>query len=80
LYDLARDPEESLNLAGKPDYAAAESRLRKRIERDWDGAALKKAVLVSQQERAWSARSPNTGPRRFGRRVFSSSEISSLFL
>jgi choline-sulfatase len=52
LFDLARDPEETTNLAGKPEYAAVESRLRARAERDWDGQALKQAVMTSQQERA----------------------------
>ncbi|HTM49126.1 MAG TPA: choline-sulfatase [Bryobacteraceae bacterium] len=52
LYDLSRDPEESVNLAGNSGYSAVESQLRKRIETGWDGPALKKAVLASQRERA----------------------------
>ncbi len=52
LYDLAKDPEETVNLAGRREYSAIESRLRARSERGWDGNALKQAVMRSQQDRA----------------------------
>jgi choline-sulfatase len=52
LFDLAKDPNETTNLAGNRQYAAFEKRLRARAEQDWDGPALKRAVLASQRERA----------------------------
>ncbi|HLJ17023.1 MAG TPA: choline-sulfatase [Bryobacteraceae bacterium] len=51
LYDLKEDPEETRNVAGQPAYASAEKALRERIERDWDGAALKREVFTSQGRR-----------------------------
>ena len=52
LFDLAKDPEESLNVAGKQEYASVEKELQVRAESGWDGNALKAAVQASQQERA----------------------------
>jgi len=52
LFDLAKDPNETTNLAGNRQYAPIEERLRARAEQDWDGPALKRAVLASQRERA----------------------------
>jgi choline-sulfatase len=51
LYDLKKDPDESLNAAGRPEYAAVERELRTRAEKDWDGPAIKRKVLTSQEER-----------------------------
>ncbi|MBI4874696.1 MAG: choline-sulfatase [Acidobacteria bacterium] len=78
LFDLAKDPEETVNLSGRPEYAAVERTLRARAERDWDGNALKKAVLESQRERAiirsmrehgaapaWAYSASNAGPFQF---------------
>jgi choline-sulfatase len=51
LYDLEKDPEETENTAGKREYADIEKDLRTRAEAGWDGNALKKEVMASQQER-----------------------------
>jgi len=51
LYDLQSDPNETVNVAGQMEYSQAEKQLRELAERDWDGQALKKAVLQSQQDR-----------------------------
>jgi choline-sulfatase len=51
LFDLGKDPGETTNLAGRPEYASDEKQLRELSERDWDGPALKRAVLRSQQDR-----------------------------
>jgi choline-sulfatase len=73
LYDLSRDPEEATNLAGSREYAAVEAGLRKRAETEWDGAALKTAVIASQRERQvvqsvgapkWNFESVSPGPYR----------------
>jgi choline-sulfatase len=73
LYDLAKDPQETTNLAGNREYAAAEAGLRKRAEAEWDGPALKKAVLANQRERRvvqsvgtpkWNFESVVPGPYR----------------
>jgi len=52
FFDLHKDPEETVNLAGRPEYSSVETELRTRAERGWDGNALKQAVMASQQERA----------------------------
>lgn len=51
LYDLKKDPDENVNAAGRPEYAAAERELRARAEKDWDGPALKRQVMTSHAER-----------------------------
>jgi choline-sulfatase len=51
LYDLHTDPNERVNVAGRAEYSAAEAQLRALAEKDWDGPALKKAVIQNQQDR-----------------------------
>ncbi len=51
LYDLDKDPNETVNAAGRTEYSQEESQLRALAEKDWDGPALKKAVMQSQQDR-----------------------------
>jgi choline-sulfatase len=51
LYDLHTDPDESVNLAGRADFSAVEAKLRMLAEKDWDGPALKLAVMQNQQDR-----------------------------
>jgi len=51
LYDLKRDPDETINAAGRSEYAAVERQLRTRAEKDWDGPALKRKVMASHEER-----------------------------
>jgi choline-sulfatase len=51
LYDLKKDPDETVNVAGGPEYAALEKSLHARAVRDWDGAAIKRKVIASQADR-----------------------------
>jgi len=51
LFDLAKDPGESMNLSGSLEYASVEKNLRAGVEKDWNGEALKRAVMASQQQR-----------------------------
>lgn len=51
LYDLKKDPEETLNVAGQASYRAIEKELHEIAELTWDAAALKNAVIRDQQER-----------------------------
>lgn len=51
LFDLERDPGESKNLSGQKDYGAVEKKLLTEAGRNWDGPALKRAVLASQRDR-----------------------------
>lgn len=51
LYDLAKDPEETVNLAGRREYANVESELRRRADRNWNGEETKRRVMASQQDR-----------------------------
>jgi choline-sulfatase len=51
LYDLKKDPDETVNVAGQSAYAAVERALRARAEQGWDGAAIKSRVMASQDNR-----------------------------
>jgi choline-sulfatase len=51
LYDLAADPNERNNLAGRRDMAEVESRFAEETARKWDAANLRQAVIESQQSR-----------------------------
>jgi choline-sulfatase len=51
LYDLATDPGEFVNLAGRPEQAAVEADLLGRLLDGWDPVALQEAVRRSQRER-----------------------------
>jgi choline-sulfatase len=51
LFDLKKDPAETVNLAGQPAYAAAERELRARAEQNWSGPGVKKRVMASQDNR-----------------------------
>ena len=75
LFDLHADPDETVNAAGRPEHAAAEATLRELAAKDWDGPALKNAVIQNQQDRKiilsvkgdgiapnWNYRPVETGP------------------
>lgn len=51
LHDLEKDPDELTNLQGDPAYAGVEKELKGRLERDWNPAQVKSAVMRSQKER-----------------------------
>jgi choline-sulfatase len=51
LYDLASDPDELCNLAGKPEYADTEADLAREALRDWNPQVLEARILQSQRER-----------------------------
>jgi choline-sulfatase len=51
LYDLAADPGEFDNLAGRPEHAAIEAELLARLLADWDPVAINEAVIQSQRDR-----------------------------
>ena len=59
LYDLRKDPDETMNVAGRGEYSAAEADLRARAEKDWDAAALKRRVMTSHAEREFLRSVPN---------------------
>lgn len=62
LYDLATDPQEFDNRAGRPEVAAVEGALRRRLLADWDPAAVEGEVRRSQRARELIGRA--TGVRR----------------
>jgi choline-sulfatase len=51
LYDLVADPDELLNLAGRPEHADIEAGLHARLVRDWDPAQMHARILASQRRR-----------------------------
>lgn len=51
LFDLAADPHELDNLAGKTAFATVEALMLRKIHAQWDVAAIEKAVLASQRRR-----------------------------
>ncbi|MEO1192315.1 MAG: choline-sulfatase [Pseudomonadota bacterium] len=51
LYDLAKDPEELVNLADDPTYAEAATAFAAEVRRRWDAPALRRAVVASQRRR-----------------------------
>ena len=51
LFDLETDPGEWHNLAGRPEFAQVEARLRERAVEDWDPGAIEAKEYVAQQER-----------------------------
>ena len=57
LFDLAHDPDELDNLAGRPEHAALLGELEAEVRRRWDPPALHAAVLASQRARrlTWQA-------------------------
>jgi choline-sulfatase len=51
LFDLKKDPFETVNVAGQAAYASEERELRARAELDWNGPAVKTRVMGSQDNR-----------------------------
>jgi choline-sulfatase len=51
LYDLATDPDELENIAGRPDVAVIEAELHQRLMADWDPEAVHEKILESQTRR-----------------------------
>jgi choline-sulfatase len=51
LYDLASDPGEFNNLAGRPEHRQVQERLFNRMNELWDGDRVTEEVLRSQRER-----------------------------
>jgi choline-sulfatase len=51
LFDLKKDPDENVNVAGRREYADAEKALHARAVRDWDGPAIRRKVMASHADR-----------------------------
>jgi choline-sulfatase len=51
LYDLAADPNEFDNLAGRPEYRSIEEALTRRVLADWDPVAVDAEVRRSHRNR-----------------------------
>ncbi len=51
LFDLAADPREVRDLAGRPEVADVERELRERLLADWDPEAIDARVRASQRRR-----------------------------
>ena len=64
LYDLAHDPVERDNLAGKAERAADVAAFRAEVAKRWDLAALDADVRLSQRRRRMVAAALNEGQIR----------------
>ena len=64
LFDLAHDPLELKNLAGKPDVARVEAELQAMVNANWSPADLKKEMQASSRRRLFvqSARDASGAP------------------
>lgn len=51
LFDLAKDPDENVNAAGRPEYAAVEKELIERTYRGWDPRQVARQVNASHANR-----------------------------
>jgi choline-sulfatase len=51
LYDLATDPDERANLAGKPEHAQTTEKFRTETASRWNLPALHEAVIANQRQR-----------------------------
>jgi choline-sulfatase len=56
LYDLATDPGEFVNLAGRSEHTAVQAALIDRLLAEWDPVVIHRAVVQSQRERLLIAR------------------------
>ena len=57
LFDLEADPDERVNLAGRPEHAALETRMRGEVMKRWDYPALEQRILESQRRRLFAQES-----------------------
>jgi choline-sulfatase len=61
LYDLPSDPDEQINLAGRPEHAGRVSELRAEVARRWNLPELHAAVLANQRQRHFVYRALRAG-------------------
>lgn len=54
LFDLGTDPHETVNLAGKPEYAQLQAALHAEVMERWDYDALEREIRASQQRRLFA--------------------------
>lgn len=63
LFDVESDPNERRNLAGTPEHAATEDRLRSFVLQRWDSVSLADRIRLSQQRRRLVLESDGQGLR-----------------
>lgn len=51
LFDLKSDPDELVNLAGRPEHAETEAAMHAEVQARWDYARLEQDILASQRRR-----------------------------
>jgi choline-sulfatase len=54
LFDLRSDPDEKVNLAGRPERADVEASLHAELHARWDYASVERSVLESQKRRLFA--------------------------
>jgi choline-sulfatase len=63
LFDLRADPDELVNLAGRPDLASLQARLHARAVQRWDPDEMHERILASQRRRLFIDAVHGSSPR-----------------
>lgn len=56
LFDLQADPDELVDLAGRPEHAPVQQRLHARLVQGWEPAEMQERILASQRRRLFLGR------------------------
>jgi choline-sulfatase len=80
LFDLKRDPDELVNLAGRPEHAKRQQAMHAEVLARWDYETIERDILASQRRRlfaqeallqgkwsAWDYQPPSDASRQFVR-------------
>ena len=63
LFDLTHDPDERVNCATDPMYRPRLNDLRDLVEKNWDGAEMRRRVVKSQRDRKWIKEAQKNGAK-----------------
>jgi choline-sulfatase len=61
LFDLTHDADERVNCVNDPMYRPRLDDLRDLVEKDWDGAEMRRRIIASQRHRKWIQEAQKNG-------------------